>query len=413
MKIAIVGKGGREAAIAWKLAQSPKVHEVVVLPGNPGMLASKVSCQDFQTTEDLIQILKQFDLSIVGQEKYLEQGLIDLLVLKGIPCIGPTKAASQLESSKLFCKNTFVEADLPTAGFRHFISESDLKAFAIQEITKRPLVLKWDYLAEGKGVFVCFDLVGLEVAFKGLHALALKQNQYSVVVEDFLNGREFSAFCLVDGDSVKYFSSACDYKRLSADPTSPNTGGMGTYSPADVLVSGEEELVTKYCNSILQSLKRQGIEFNGVMFMGCLQVNDTTYLLEINTRFGDPETQSILPRLSSDLSDIFVAMSMRRGQLKNIEITWSPSHAVHVVKADPNYPAAQKSHVKIYAQDNALVNVFYAGIEKRGNDFYTNGGRVLGLTAMGQTKADARNRVYANLDAASFENEYYRKDIGC
>jgi phosphoribosylamine---glycine ligase len=413
LKVAVIGKGGREAAIAWKLSQSENLDQVVVYPGNPGMLASKVTCEDFANTVELVSKLSKYDYVVVGQEKYLEEGIIDTLIQKKIPCVGPIKAASRLESSKLFCKQVFTAADVPTAEYKHFSNYQDLVSYTTREIQSRSLVLKWDYLAEGKGVYVCFSNACLQNAFRELKSLGEKQNTFSVLVEDCLMGREFSAFCLVDNDSIQYFSSACDYKRLSAERDSPNTGGMGTYSPADVLKINEKEIIMQYTERIVKQLAQQRIQYNGVMFLGCMQVGAVTYLLEINTRLGDPETQSILPRLITDLSDVFNAMSKRQGLLKNINMIWSDQNAVHVVKADPNYPTSRRQHVKIETQPTDEVTVFFAGVEKRADGLYTNGGRVLGITALAPNKEQACQKVYNNIMAAHFENEYFREDIGC
>ncbi|MCB0347597.1 MAG: phosphoribosylamine--glycine ligase [Bdellovibrionales bacterium] len=415
MKIAVVGKGGREAAICWKLAASDLSTEIVAYPGNPGIANGKVRCAGFKTTDDLIEkiVSEQFDYVVIGQEKYLDEGIIDKLISLKVPCIGPVQAASKLESSKSFCKEIFVEADVPTAKYSHFLSESALSEYTHQEIKKRHLVLKWDYLAEGKGVFICTDNDSLQEALLQLKALGDAQGKFSVLVEECLEGKEFSAFCLVDGNSIKYFSSACDYKRLNSKRGSPNTGGMGTYSPADIINSNEEDLVLGYANRIVKAMGAKGIEYNGVLFLGCMQVGEITYLLEVNTRFGDPETQSILPRLNTDLALICQKMSERKGKLKDVDLEWSKDYAVHVVKADPNYPTGKKQSVIIETQSNPDVLVFYAGVEMKDNRLYTNGGRIFGLTAVSATKASARDLVYKNLKAASFDNEIFREDIGC
>ncbi len=415
MKIAVVGKGGREAAISWKLANSTIVDEVIVYPGNAGISDEKIRTVNFTSTEELIQkfIEEKFDYIVIGQEKYLEEGLIDQLIELKIPCVGPIKAASRLESSKLFCKQIFQLADVPTASYQHFKNKEDLEKFAVSEIENRSFVIKWDYLAEGKGVFVCTNISEVKIAIEQIDILASAQGKYSVLVEECLEGNEFSAFCLVDEKVVKYFSSACDYKRLNANQGSPNTGGMGTYSPADVLVHGEQELITKYSKQIISALKAQGISYNGVLFLGCMQVSDVTYLLEVNTRFGDPETQSILPRLKSDLAIILQKMSLRDNKLQEAYIEWSDEVALHVVKADANYPTGKKNNVAVRVKDCSDAIVFYAGVERRKDGIYTNGGRVLGITALGKTKMEARRRVYDNLMAASFEGEVFREDIGC
>lgn len=415
MRIAVVGKGGREAAISWKLAKSSAVSEIVVYPGNAGIEGKKIRTADFTSTEDLIKKIEgeKFDYVVVGQEKYLEEGLIDTLILKGIPSVGPIKAASKLESSKLFCKQIFQQADVPTAAYQHFTNKSDLEKFTLNEIESRSFVVKWDYLAEGKGVFVCTNQLEVKFAIEQIDTLAKSQGVYSVLVEDCLEGKEFSAFCLVDNNIVKYFSSACDYKRLNANPGSPNTGGMGTYSPADVLNVGEEDLITKYSIQIISALKNQGISYNGVLFLGCMQVEDITFLLEVNTRFGDPETQSILPRLKSDLAVILQKMSYRGGRLHEATMEWSDEVALHVVKADANYPTGKKNNVEIHTKNSSDAMVFYAGVENKGDRLYTNGGRVLGITAVGKTKKEARRRAYDNLMVASFEGEVFREDIGC
>jgi phosphoribosylamine--glycine ligase len=419
MRWAVLGSGGREAAISWKLSQSAGVEKVFVFPGNPGMplLDIKISCLELNGIENLVAQLQSLSVEavVIGPEKYLQLDYATILRDKGFLCIGPDQAASQLESSKYFCKQILVEAGLPTASFEYFEDEQKLKNYCEQEILRRPLVLKADFLAQGKGVFVCHDLASVQAAITDLSELATQQNEkFAVLVEECLEGQEFSAFALCNGDDFFFLGTACDYKRLNESPTSPNTGGMGAYSPCDFL--NEKEILwlqDEVFAKTLDVMENRNTPFQGFLFAGCMKTSKGIYLLEYNVRLGDPETQVLLPRLNEDFSQLLLACATNN--FSYALLNWKKEFAVHVVKADASYPQIQKNKVAIHFKPEILkmpnVNLFFSGVERSAAGLLSNGGRILGVTALQESKAQARSQVYEALSYISFSGEQWRKDI--
>lgn len=416
MKILVVGGGAREHAICYKLAQSAREPELYAVPGNPGIseLAQCVPIKDTEVeriTEFAVE--KGVDLVVVGPEVPLTMGLTDLLEDRGIRVFGPDKNCARLEGSKRFTKKFLDKYNIPTAAYKEFDNKEEL----IENIGifGFPMVIKADGLAAGKGVVIAEDE---SVARKAIEDMMGKRKFGSagdrVVVEEFLTGREASCLCFVDGDSIVPMESAQDYKRIFEGDKGPNTGGMGTYSPNKVFTKElEEEIRIKILDPTLKGFKKEGLNFHGVLFIGLMISDHGPKVIEFNTRFGDPETESVLMRLESDLLEIMEAVTEDR--LKNINIRWSKRSACCVVAASEGYPGEYPKGRVIRGLElitDPDVVVFHAGTKVQNGELVTNGGRVLAVTAIGNTPKDARDRAFANIEKISFEGMQYRKDIG-
>jgi phosphoribosylamine---glycine ligase len=397
VKVLLVGSGGREHALAWKLSQAPDLQELHAAPGNPGIAAlGRCHPVHAEDAEGLLALAGSLDadLVVVGPEAPLVAGVADELRHAGIPVFGPSAAAARIEGSKTFAKDVMRAAGVATA-------ES-------LSIARAPCVIKADGLAAGKGVFVCHDREELDEAL-----LAASEFGESIVIEELLEGEEISVFALCDGTEALALPVAQDFKRAEEGDAGPNTGGMGSYSPVAGFGAAEvEDLLDAIHRPVLAELSARGTPFVGVLFAGVMVTDDGPRVLEFNCRFGDPETQSLLPRLEGDLLGALAAASA--GDLSRTELTVSEGATVTVVLAGGDYPARNDSGTPIdgiaAAEDEGAL-VFHAGTARNGDALVTNGGRILNVTGLGATVAEARGRAYAACERISFPNMRYRRDI--
>jgi phosphoribosylamine--glycine ligase len=397
VKVLLVGSGGREHVLAWKLTQAPALEELHAAPGNPGIAAlgrcHPVRAEDGEGLLTLARSLEA-DLVVVGPEVPLVAGVADELRHVGVPVFGPSFGAARIEGSKSFAKDVMQAAGVPTA-------ES-------LSIARPPCVVKADGLAAGKGVFVCHDQAQLDVA---LHTAASLGD--TIVIEELLEGEEISVFALCDGARALALPAVQDFKRAEDGETGPNTGGMGSYSPVAGFGPAElEEILDSVHRPVLAELAARGTPFVGVLFAGLMLTDDGPRVLEFNCRFGDPETQSLLPRVEGDLLGALTRAAT--GDLSSVDLEFSDEAAVTVVLAAGEYPAANDVGSPIHGTENAEQSgalVFHAGTALKGDQLVTNGGRILGVTSTGSTVADARERAYAACDHISFAGMRYRSDI--
>ena len=433
MKVLVVGGGGREHAICWKLAQSPKTDELYCAPGNAG-IADVAVCVNIGA-EDIEGICgfasaEKIDLAVIGPEVPLAMGITDELEKLGVKVFGPDKNCSQLEASKSFTKKFLAKHNIPTAGYKEFTDKDELlKAVGIYGY---PMVLKADGLAAGKGVVIPENEADAVAAIEDMMGQKVFGSAADkVVVEEFLTGVEASMLCFVDENTIVPMESAQDYKRVFDGDKGPNTGGMGTYSPSLVFTPElETQIREQILEPTLKGFQEDGLKFKGVLFIGLMISEDGPKVIEFNNRFGDPETQSVLARLDSDLLDIFMAVADNR--LADVEIKWSDKKAVCVVAASGGYPGSYGKGKLISGLgdvDDDII-VFHAGTkfaempegskcagcaddcDMKTAAILTSGGRVLGVTALGDTHEEARAKAYDNIARISFEGMQYRKDIG-
>lgn len=416
MKVLIIGGGGREHAIAWKLSQSLRVDKIYCTPGNAG-ISEIAECIDIDLKDfdELIDFVKYewVDLTIVGPEEPLSKGIVDAFEKEDRRIVGPTKAAAQLESSKVFAKSFMIEHRIPTAEYKVFTSY--LHAEEYIRLKGAPIVIKADGLAAGKGVTVA------ETVDEAINALRLimKERVFGsagdrVVIEDFLEGQEASFMVFTDGKTIIPMVSSQDHKRVFDNDEGPNTGGMGAYSPAPIITKElEQEILETIIKPTIRGLKNEGIRYKGILYAGLIIKNNKPYVLEFNCRFGDPETQPVLFRLDSDLLDICLALS--EGRLSNMDVRWKEDAAVCVVLASKGYPNKYEKGKIIYGLDDVKkmkdVMVFHAGTAFDNDHIVTNGGRVLGVTAIGKDIKSAKQRVYEAIQKIHFDGMHYRKDI--
>lgn len=397
MKVLLVGSGGREHALAWKLAQAPGLTALHAAPGNPG-IAQLGNCHPVRAEdgEALLGLARSLDvdLAVIGPEAPLVAGVADVLRRNGVPVFGPGRAAAAIEGSKSFAKDVMTAAGVPTA-----------KALAV---ARAPCVVKVDGLAAGKGVFVCETAEQLD---EGLRAAALFPGP--IVIEELLGGDEVSIFALADGRSVVPLAPAQDFKRIGDGDTGPNTGGMGSHSPVPGFGPDRvADLVEQIHKPVVEELARRGTPFVGVLFAGLMLTESGPKTLEFNARFGDPETQSILPRLEGDFLGALAAAA--GGELAGVELTASDNAAVTVVLAAGSYPESSETGATIDGIETAEASgalVFHGGTALHGNRLVTNGGRILGVTGTGATVADARERAYRGAELIRFDGVQYRTDI--
>ena len=418
MKVLIVGSGGREHAIAYCVAKSDKVDEIYCTPGNAG-IAEYAQCAPIGAMEfDKIVAFakeKEIDLVIVGMDDPLVGGLVDELEAAGIRAFGPRKNAAILEGSKAFSKDLMKKYNIPTAAYENFTDPQ--KALAYLETAKFPIVLKADGLALGKGVLICSTL---EEAREGVKTIMLDKKFGSagneMVIEEFMTGREVSVLSFVDGNTIKTMTSAQDHKRAGDGDTGLNTGGMGTFSPSPFYTKEVEEFCNKYVyQATVDAMKAEGRTFKGIIFFGLMLTEKGPKVLEYNARFGDPETQVVLPRMKNDIVDVFEACV--DGTLDQIELEFEDNAAVCVVLASDGYPVKYEKGFKIKGLDTFKEKegyyVFHAGSRfDADGDIVTNGGRVLGVTATGKDLKDARANAYKATEWIEFDNKYMRHDIG-
>ena len=414
MKILVVGGGGREHAIIWKLRQNSSMGEIHCAPGNGG-ISNIAKCVPIKATdiEALTEYAKKenFDLVIVAPDDPLYMGLVDKLTEKGIRAFGPTKLAAEIEGSKVYAKELMKKYDIPTAGYEVFKDFESAKAYVKK--SKYPVVIKADGLALGKGVIICDTYDQAADALKTIMVDKKFGDAGSrVVVEEFIEGPEVSVLSFCDGKTILPMASAQDHKRAFDKDAGPNTGGMGTFSPSpkytpEIQKKVEETIIYP----TVAAMQSEGRPFKGIIFFGLMLTKDGPKVLEYNARFGDPEAQVVLPRLKNDLLEIMEACI--DGTLSDIELTWEEQSAVCVVMASGGYPGPYKKNIPIAGlEDIKNAVVFHAGTKKENDSYFTSGGRVLGITALGEDIESARKTAYGEIKHISFEGAQYRTDIG-
>jgi phosphoribosylamine---glycine ligase len=412
IRVLIVGGGGREHALAWKLAQSPQLESLFVAPGNAGteLWNVPISGQDIPGLVEFA-LKESIDLTVVGPEDPLSLGIVDAFKEAGLRIFGPSKAAAQLEGSKSFAKTIMEKAKVPTARWEVFDEANRAKTYI--KTLGAPCVLKADGLAAGKGVIVAMDLETALQAVDEIMDGSFGDAGKKLVVEEFLEGQEVSLLCFSDGLTARPMVPVQDHKRALDGDEGLNTGGMGTYSPPPIWTNELEERVMRdLVNPTLQVMRECGTPFQGVLFMGLMLTNHGPKLLEYNVRFGDPETQVVMKRLKSDLLSILWACT--EGRLSEAELAWREEVAVCVVMASPGYPASYPKGLPIRlpeSRDKDSV-IFHAGTTMRDGKLESSGGRVLGVTAAGKTLQQAREKAYALVEAIDFPEAHFRHDIG-
>lgn len=417
MDVLVVGAGGREHAIAWKLRQSPALGRLFVAPGNAGTggIAANVpiSSNDVNALVDFVR-QERIDLVVVGPEEPLALGLVDACEQAGTRAFGPSAAAAQLEADKAFAKQLMRSIAIPTAEARIFDRFADAKAYIASR--DEPLVVKAAGLAQGKGVFVCEDPADAILAAERIMVKkAFGPAGQRIVVEERLIGQEASILAFVDGRTIYVMESSQDHKPVGDGDTGPNTGGMGAYSPAPIVTEGVmDKVISEILVPVVDGMNRNGTPYKGVLYAGLMITPAGPRVLEFNVRFGDPETQVLLPRLKADLLEVFVAVC--DGSLDQIRLQWDPRPAVCVVMASAGYPGEYQKGKVIEGLDQVAaledVSVFHAGTSVEDGKVLTNGGRVLAVTALGQDIKAARQRAYQAVGLIRFEGAHYRKDIG-
>ncbi|MFR8549257.1 MAG: phosphoribosylamine--glycine ligase [Lachnospiraceae bacterium] len=417
MKVLIVGSGGREHAIAWKVAQSPKVEEIYCAPGNAG-IAEYAQCVPIGAMEfdALAAFAKEHEigLTIVGMDDPLVGGIVDVFEAEGLRVFGPRKNAAILEGSKAFSKDLMKKYHIPTAAYENFTDAG--AALAYLKTARYPIVLKADGLALGKGVLICNTY---EEAQEGVREIMTDRKFGAagncMVIEEFMTGREVSVLSFVDGKTIQTMTSAQDHKRAGDGDTGLNTGGMGTFSPSPFYTDEVDAFCRKYIyQPTVDAMAAEGRPFQGIIFFGLMLTPEGPKVLEYNARFGDPEAQVVLPRMKNDIIEVIEACI--DGTLDQIDLEFEDNAAVCVVLASDGYPVSYEKGYPIRGldafKDRDGYYVFHAGTAKRGEDIVTNGGRVLGVTATGKDLKDARRNAYEAVQWVEFENKYYRNDIG-
>lgn len=417
MKVLIVGGGGREHAIAWKVAQSKRVEKIYCAPGNAG-IAEYAECvaigaMEFEKLAAFAKE-KEIDLTVVGMDDPLVGGIVDVFEAEGLRVFGPNKAAAILEGSKAFSKDLMKKYNIPTAAYENF--DNAEAAIAYLETAKFPIVLKADGLALGKGVLICNTL---EEAKEGVRTIMLDkqfgESGNTMVIEEFMTGREVSVLTFVDGKTIKTMTSAQDHKRAKDGDQGLNTGGMGTFSPSPFYTKEVEDFCEKYIyQATVDAMRAEGRTFKGIIFFGLMLTEDGPKVLEYNARFGDPETQVVLPRMKTDIVDVFEACI--DGTLDQVDLEFEDNAAVCVVLASAGYPEKYEKGFPITGLEEFKKHdgyyCFHAGTKFDGETIVTNGGRVLGVTAKGADLKEARSNAYAATEWVQFENKYKRNDIG-
>ncbi len=417
MRVLVVGSGGREHALAWAISASPLVDALYCAPGNAG-IAEEAECVAIRATDiaGLVGFCRRerIDFVVVGPEAPLVLGLVDALEAEGIPAFGPSALAAALEGSKAFAKDLCLGAGIPTAAYKRFRDPAAAKAFIASH--GAPIVVKADGLAAGKGVTVAPDL---DTAYRAVDA-ALVEGRFGtagleIVVEEFLAGEEASFFALVDGKNALPLAAAQDYKRVGEGDTGPNTGGMGACSPAPCLDPAlEGTVMERIILPAVAAMEREGRAFKGVLYAGLMLTQAGPMLLEFNARLGDPEAQVLMMRLMSDLLPALIAA--RDGVLRSVDLRWHAEHALCVVMAAKGYPDEPERGSEIRGLDTAAadpdVKLFHAGTRREGGRLLANGGRVLGVTALGADLNGARDRAYAAVGHIQWPEGFCRRDIG-
>ncbi len=416
MNVLVIGSGGREHALCWKIKQSPKVKRIYCAPGNGG-IAQVAECLPVAADdiEGLLKIAlaKKIDLTVVGPEVALVKGIVDLFSKKGLKIFGPSQYAAQLEGSKVFSKEFMHRRSIPTALYKVFNDATAALAFLVK--AQFPLVVKADGIAAGKGVYVCAKLSEAQEAINDIMVKKVfGEAGNQIVIEECLTGPEASVLAVCDGKHFFVLPTAQDHKRIFDDDIGPNTGGMGTFSP-NPLVTAEilEQIIARIIEPAVRGMYQEGHPFKGVLYAGIMLTPDGPKALEFNVRFGDPETQCILPRLKSDLVDVLSAAC--DGRLNELTVYWDTQSCVCVVVASGGYPGKYDNGYIINGLNTIADNeafVFHAGTKNEGGYLITNGGRVLGVTALGPTLETARTNAYSAVEKIQFDHMFFRRDIG-
>ena len=415
MNLAVIGSGGREHSICYKLKQSTKIKKLICIPGNAGTKKVaeniNVNISDFN---EVYRIIKNhnIDIVVVGPEEPLVNGIVEFLNEKGTRVLGPDKFASQLEGSKAFMKDLCKKNNIPTAKFGVFEDFDSAVNFLIQN--KIPIVVKADGLAAGKGVTICKSIEEAKEKIKEILGGKYKSSK-KVVLEEFLEGEELSYFSIVDKNSCQFFGSAQDHKKVGEGDTGPNTGGMGAYSPSSLLTNKlEEKIKKKIINPTLNAMKNLGHPYRGFLYAGLMISKGEPYLIEYNIRMGDPECQVLMMRLKTDLLEIIDLAT--KDKLNDFEIEWNEDNCMTIVLCANGYPGNHIKNSEIEKlpsadQDNNK-QIFHAGTYKKNNKIFSSGGRVLNITSLGKTLVEARDRCLLNLKKIDWNDGFYRKDIG-
>ena len=415
MKVGIIGSGGREHAICKSLKKSQKISQIYCFPGNAGTeaIAKNVNLDldNFEYLKNFI-IEEKIDLIVIGPEKPLVNGLADYLEKFNIKVFGPNKIASQLEGSKIFTKQICEKYNIPTAKFGIFQNRADSKTFLKK--TNFPTVIKADNLASGKGVYICSNEIEADIAIEEIFNGKFGEAK-NLLIEEFLEGEEMSYFTINDGNNFKHFGSAQDHKRVMEGDKGKNTGGMGAYSPSRLMSEElEKKIIDRIIKPTLKALTELGSEYKGFLYAGLMIVNNNPYLIEYNVRMGDPECQTLLPKLETDLLDIFLACCEKK--LDTINIKWSNMKSLCVVVCSNGYPDTFEKNIEIKNLEKIKLNkheyIFHAGTLKKDNTVYAIGGRVLNFVALSDEFITARQIIYKKLDELNWQGGFYRKDIG-
>ena len=418
MKVLVVGSGGREHTLVWKLAQSKKVDQIFVAPGNDGMLelAEKIDIAD----DDIAGLAnwaekKEIDLTVVGPETPLVKGIVDQFEQKGLRIFGPCQEAARLEGSKVFSKKILADYNIPTAGFEVFTDPGQALAY-LETLEGYPHVIKAEGLAAGKGVFIVNNF---EEAREAVHKI-MKDRVFGeagdrIVVEDFLRGKEVSVLALTDGQNIIPLVPSQDHKPVFDGGEGPNTGGMGAYSPTPFVTEEmKEEIFETILKPTVAALREEGIKYKGILYAGLILTEDGPRVLEYNVRFGDPEAQVVIPRLKSDLVEIMELTIDEK--LDQAQLEWEQRAAVCVILASGGYPLTYEKGFEIKGLEQASqiedLLIFHSGTKKEEDKIVTNGGRVLGLTVLSDTLLTAIDEVYTHLEKVRFKDMHYRTDIG-
>ena len=415
MKIAIIGSGGREHALAATISKSSKINEIFCIPGNAGTSKIAINVElDINEFDKVHKFINDnsIDLVVIGPEQPLVNGIVDYLENFNVKVFGPNKIASQLEGSKIFTKKLCQEYNIPTANFGIFENRIDAKKFL--ENSNYPNVIKADNLAAGKGVYICNSkkesLMAVEEIFDGKFGEAK-----NVLIEEFLEGEEMSYFIISDGTTIKSFETAQDHKRVLEGDNGKNTGGMGAYSPSRLINNElEDKILSKIIKPTLKGLKNLGTEYKGFLYAGLMIVKNEPYLIEYNVRMGDPECQTILPKLKTDLLEIIEACCDKK--LADINIEWTNKKSLCVVLCSKGYPDTYQKNILINNLENFNLDennfIFHAGTKKENDEIYAIGGRVLNFISLSDNFLQARNEVHQSLKKLDWNGGFYRRDIG-
>lgn len=415
MKVGIIGSGGREHAICHSLNKSKKIKKIYCFPGNAGTaeIAENIdlNLENFNELKEFI-LKCSIDLIIVGPEKPLVEGIVDFLENNQIKVFGPNKFASQLEGSKIFTKKLCEKYNIPTAKFGIFKNFNDAQNFL--EKIEYPTVVKADNLASGKGVYICTNFNEASNAVKEIFDGKFGEAE-NVLIEEFLEGEEMSYFIITDGKTISKFGTAQDHKRALEGDLGKNTGGMGAYSPSRLFNKElDEKIINKIINPTIKGIEDFGSKYKGFLYAGLMIVKDEPYLIEYNVRMGDPECQTIIPKLETDLLDIFVACCDEK--LRDIQVKWVDQKSLCVVLCSKGYPETFEKNVVIKNFNSINLDekdyLFHAGTKKNNNQIFATGGRVLNFVSLSDNFYDAREKIHKNLESLNWENGYYRKDIG-